>query len=106
MSNEWEPFPLQRLDFQRGGGGGGGGSSGGGEGALELVLVTTLREPLNRLVSAYRFWGVLHNQNPTKPPLERWLRNMEGRARNDAASPRGMGKGVGTGRDFIAQVSS
>merc|ERR1719231_268175 len=29
---------------------------------------------------------------------------MEDRARNDAASPRGIGKGVGSGRDFIAQV--
>ena len=70
---------------------------------LELVLVTSIREPLNRLFSAYKFWGVLHNPG-NKPPLEKWLKNMEGRAKQDENSPRGMGKGRGTGRDFIAQV--
>jgi hypothetical protein len=95
VSNEWEPFPLQRLHVQK---------QQQQQQALALILVTTVREPLNRLVSAYRFWGVLHNPNPTKPPLQRWLDRMEDRARNDAASPRGIGKGVGSGRDFIAQV--
>ena len=106
VSNEWEPFPLERFAMN------GIRMPGGSVTTVKdstthfpnLIFVTTLREPLNRLVSAYRFWGVLHNQNPTKPPLTRWLRNMEGRARNDARSPRGIGKGVGTGRDFIAQV--
>lgn len=95
VSNEWEPFPLQRLEM---------GQGKHGQIPLDLVLVTTIREPLNRLVSAYKFWGVLHNQNRNKPHLQRWLKNMEARARNDAASPRGIGRGPGSGRDFIAQV--
>ena len=99
VSNEWEPFPVERLALQAEVG------SGGAEAVpLEVVLVTTIRDPLNRLLSAYRFWGVLHNPSEAKPPAARWLRNMEARAKADAASPRGMGKGVGTGRDFIARV--
>lgn len=92
VSNEWEPFPLARLDLQTPGT------------PLNLVFVTSIRDPLNRLLSAYRFWGVLHNPAGQKPPAKRWLRNMEARALADSKSPRGMGKGVGTGRDFIARV--
>jgi hypothetical protein len=92
VSNEWEPFPLQRLNLQS------------PTTPLNLVFVTTIREPLNRLLSAYRFWGVLHNPSETKPPAKKWLKNMEARALADSKSPRGMGKGVGTGRDFIARV--
>jgi len=92
VSNEWEPFPLMRLELQS------------PTTPLNLVFVTSIREPLNRLLSAYRFWGVLHNPSTTKPPAKRWLKNMEARALADSKSPRGMGKGVGTGRDFIARV--
>ena len=101
VSNEWEPFPLERLDLQRSGGGGGGAGP-----PLELVFITTVREPLNRLLSAYKFWGVLHDPRPAeqKAPAWRWLRNMEARAKADSKSPKGMGKGPGTGRDFIARV--
>lgn len=61
VSNEWEPFPLERLAW----------ASSSASSPLELVLVTTVREPLNRLLSAYRFWGVLHNPSATKPPASR-----------------------------------
>jgi len=115
VSNEWEPFPLERLEMQsvakqpfaNGGGGGGtrGGAASGLDEPLDLVLVTSIRDPLNRLVSAWKFWGVLHNPNKqSPPPAGRWLRNMEARARQDAQSSRGLGKGPGSGRDFIARV--
>jgi len=129
VSNEWEPFPLDRLQMQLKGRRESGAAAkvaaseaatetawGAGplltEGAarvagvdpLLLLLVTTVRDPLNRLLSAWRFWGVLHNPSPKKPPAARWLKNMEARAKADSKSPRGMGKGVGTGRDFIARV--
>lgn len=96
VSNEWEPFPLGRLQLHPQGQ--------AAEEELSLVLVTSLRDPLNRLVSAYKFWGVLHDPGADHVPMERWLRQMERRAARDAANPQGIGKGPGTGRDFIAQV--
>jgi hypothetical protein len=65
VSNEWEPFPLERLAWASSI------SASASPPPLELVLVTTVREPLNRLLSAYRFWGVLHNPAATKPPASR-----------------------------------
>jgi len=69
VSNEWEPFPLERLEWASSSSSSSSPSS--SPPPLELVLVTTMREPLNRLLSAYRFWGVLHNPATTKPPASR-----------------------------------
>lgn len=55
VSNEWQPFPSERLALS------------------DLLLVTTLRNPMDRLLSAYHFWGVLHNQAAIKPTLTEWL---------------------------------
>jgi len=107
VSNEWEPFPLARFEMNK--------ELAEGNGAappLLLVFVTTLREPLNRLLSAYHFWGVLKtgvrnrkSLKKEKPPLLfDWLRDMKARALNDSLSAVGMGKGVGTGKDKFARV--
>ena len=39
-----------------------------------------VRDPLDRLLSAYKFWGVLHNPAPTKPTFETWLKRKRGEA--------------------------
>jgi hypothetical protein len=129
VSNEWEPFPIERLKMKQLGVVAAavvpaageetegrasadttesllseGAALAAGIDPLLVVFVTTVREPLNRLLSAYRFWGVLHNPSEKKPPAARWLKNMQARALADSKSLRGMGRGVGTGRDFIARV--
>jgi len=55
VSNEWQPFPKERFQMKN------------------MMTVTTLRHPLNRLVSAYHFWGILHNPEKAKPALPQWL---------------------------------
>ena len=39
-----------------------------------------MRDPLDRLLSAYKFWGVLHNPAPSKPTFETWLKRKRGEA--------------------------
>jgi hypothetical protein len=55
VSNEWQPFPSERLELS------------------DVLLVTTVRDPMDRLLSAYHFWGILHNEQPVKPTLKEWL---------------------------------
>lgn len=98
VSNEWEAFPRERLQLQPTS------EVDANTRDLHLVFVSNIREPLNRLLSAYNFWGVLHNPSSVKPTFDKWVKNMENRAARDERSPRGMGKGPGTGQDFIAQV--
>ncbi|KAI2492504.1 hypothetical protein MHU86_22044 [Fragilaria crotonensis] len=56
VANEWNPFPPDRWKLED-----------------QLYFVTTLRDPLDRLVSAYQFWGILHNKKRKKPTFEEWL---------------------------------
>ena len=66
-----EPFPFARLNYSDDGGAGGGGGGGGAGGEPTggaAVLVTLIRDPLDRLVSAYKFWSVLHNPSLKQGP--------------------------------------
>lgn len=83
VSNEWQPFPVDRWQLKN-----------------QLFLVTTLRDPLDRLLSAYHFWGILHNQEPVKPSFAEWLERK--RKRSVGKSSQDMGNAVHIGRyNFI-----
>lgn len=83
VSNEWQPFPVDRWQLKS-----------------QLLFVTTLRDPLDRLLSAYHFWGILHNQEPVKPSFAEWLERK--RNRSVGKSPQDMGNAVHIGRyNFI-----
>ena len=56
VANEWNPFPPDRWKL-----------------ADQLFFVTTIRDPLDRLVSAYQFWGVMLNRRRNKPTFEEWI---------------------------------
>ena len=65
VSNEWEPFQHEFFKLQY-----------MGEAptdGLHLLFVTTIRNPINRLLSAYKFWGILNNPSPTKPSFETFI---------------------------------
>jgi len=73
VSNEWNPFDPARFYLQP--------SDNDNTSAdnpptsefnAQLVFVTTIREPLNRLLSAHQFWGILHGPK-NKPTLPKWL---------------------------------
>lgn len=68
VSNEWEPFQHEFLQFQN-------------HKDLILLLVTSIRNPVNRLLSAYKFWGHLHNPAEIKPTLPTWLKRYGNRAK-------------------------
>uniref|UniRef100_A0A7S2GX97 Sulfotransferase domain-containing protein n=1 Tax=Helicotheca tamesis TaxID=374047 RepID=A0A7S2GX97_9STRA len=99
VSNEWEPFPLDKFNMRPSVDGGNHDDS-----DPWLIFVTTLRHPLNRLVSAYKFWGILHNTAENKPTLAEFLQRRENRARNDMNDPQGLGKHLGANDDFLAMV--
>lgn len=61
VSNEWEPFPPARMKYPR----------------EKLLLVTTIRDPLDRLLSAYRFFA----KNVTTTPLSKWLVSQHAKSR-------------------------
>jgi hypothetical protein len=70
VSNEWEPFNTQFMDhFDH------------GNSEVQLVFVTSIRNPINRLLSAHKFWGVLHNPSEAKPSFELWLQRVNKRAK-------------------------
>mmetsp|Transcript_34341 Transcript_34341/g.100995 ORF Transcript_34341/g.100995 Transcript_34341/m.100995 type:complete len:530 (+) Transcript_34341:61-1650(+) len=77
LSNEWEPFNLDFLELQM--------MSdldlaGGNDGGVYLLFVTTIRNPINRLLSAYKFWGILNNPADEKPSVEEFLQRRGRRA--------------------------
>ncbi len=63
----------------------------------DAVLVSIIRDPLDRLVSAHKFWGVLNNPAKNAPDPVKWLRSMDtrARARTMAQAP----------RDYLQQVA-
>jgi len=70
VSNEWNPFDPIRFDLQS-------------NHTARLVFVTTLRSPLNRLLSAYKFWGIGDGPKRTKTlTLTKWLKRKHRRSRN------------------------
>ncbi|CAJ1967356.1 unnamed protein product [Cylindrotheca closterium] len=70
VSNEWEPFNLKYMDeFEF-------------DPNLQLVFVTSLRHPINRLMSAHKFWGILHNPAEKKPTIEQWITRYAQRAKH------------------------
>jgi Sulfotransferase family len=79
VSNEWQPFPPERWELKD-----------------QLFFVTTLRDPLDRLMSAYHFWGILHNQEAVKPTFEEWLERK--RKRSVDKTPQDMGNAIHIGR--------
>ncbi|EJK52246.1 hypothetical protein THAOC_28507 [Thalassiosira oceanica] len=75
VSNEWEPFnhaflerfqPTQQQKYNNN--------------DLILLFVTSIRHPINRLLSAYKFWGILHNWDETKPSFDLWLHSYANRS--------------------------
>mmetsp|Transcript_3038 Transcript_3038/g.3570 ORF Transcript_3038/g.3570 Transcript_3038/m.3570 type:complete len:514 (+) Transcript_3038:137-1678(+) len=99
VSNEWEPFPIERLDLQQQQ------ENESLDSSLPmLVFTTSIRHPLNRLVSAYTFWGITNNSAANKPDLLTWLHRRENMARSDWTSPQRLGKRVGVNGNFLAQV--
>ena len=63
LANEWDSFPANEV-------------------AENLtVLAAVVRDPLDRLVSAYKFWGVTHNPSKTKPEVTKWLDMKDRQAR-------------------------
>ena len=81
VASEWDPFPAQMLESFRD----------------DAVLASIIRDPLDRLVSAHKFWGVLNNPSKNAPDPVKWLRNMDkrARARTMAQAP----------RDYLQQVA-
>ena len=63
VASEWEPFPLERLRLKPTTAA----TAATADAPLELVLATTLRHPLDRLYSTYRFFGLEHNSHPHRP---------------------------------------
>lgn len=45
-----------------------------------LMFLTSIRNPINRLLSAYKFWGHLNNNAKLKPTLELWLQRYARRS--------------------------
>jgi hypothetical protein len=71
VSNEWEPFNLEYQKY----------FSPETNDKVQLVFVTSIRNPINRLMSAHKFWGILHNGAKVKPTLEQWLTRYARRAK-------------------------
>eukprot|EP00980_Cylindrotheca_fusiformis_P014651 scaffold3987_cov134-Cylindrotheca_fusiformis.AAC.1 len=73
VSNEWEPFNLEYQQYF---------SPKHNENRVQLLFVTSIRNPINRLLSAFQFWGILHNERAKiKPTLEQWLSRYARRAK-------------------------
>lgn len=81
VANEWDPFPAGPLDARF---------------RDVAVLATIVRDPLDRLVSTYKFWGILNNPAKVKPDLVPWLE------RHDASARRTPLRNAGG--DFLSQV--
>lgn len=82
VSNEWEPFNQEFLKLQMS-------FKATDETTITaninnediyLLFLTTIRNPINRILSAYKFWGVLNNPSKTKPTLELFLQRQAARA--------------------------
>jgi len=104
VSNEWEPFPLERLAMRPD-------AAAAAENHNDdddpwLIFVTTIRHPLNRIISAWKFWGQLHFKGEVKPTLAQFIQRREDGARRDFNKPQGLGKGgiKNAGDNFLAMV--
>ena len=82
VSNEWEPFnhaflerfqPTQLQQQIK--------EDANSHNDLILLFVTSIRHPINRLLSAYKFWGILHNPAEKKPSLDLWLHRYGNRSK-------------------------
>lgn len=101
VSNEWDPFPSHVLDLQpqtaadlRRGVYNGPKTPSSPIAEPMLILVTSIRNPLDRILSAYNFWGRLHNPAEEKPSFTQWLARIQGRARTyDGMRRRGVVRG-------------
>ena len=77
VSNEWEPFNHDFLELQMMSDLDLAGKNSGG---IYLLFLTTIRNPINLLLSAYKFWGILNNPAEEKPTLEEFLQRRGRRA--------------------------
>ena len=98
VSSEWEPFRLSRLGLSGRGLGlddDGGRASRISNGGPRLLFLTTLRDPCDRLLSAYTFFEVTrkHNARNYDPPS--FLEWMAGNVKRAAKYERGTGKRYG-----------
>jgi len=78
VSNEWNPFDPIRFDLNNRQPSN---NSSPDIRNAQLVFVTTIRSPLNRLLSAYKFWGITHGPKKT-PTLTQWLHRRHTQSRN------------------------
>lgn len=66
VANEWDAFPAHLFQGTR---------------RSVAVLAAVVRDPVDRLVSAYKFWGKLHNPNPNPKKAPDWLADRDRLAR-------------------------
>ncbi|KAL7531847.1 hypothetical protein ACHAWF_003932 [Thalassiosira exigua] len=114
VSSEWDPFSLEKLKLSgrslhggedgAGGGDGNGGEGGEGSGGGEprLLFLTTLRDPSDRLLSAYTFFSGTANKNKKKggggPTFDKWIDANLKRAKNWKSSMKRWGFRSNTAR--------
>ena len=86
LSNEWDPFNLDKFELS-------GRQLDGSqvkklEGGPHLLFLTTLRDPADRLLSAYTFFalttteGRREERNTNAPTFSQWISNNMGRLKN------------------------
>ena len=80
VSNEWEPFntnflslqPTSEIEVRN--------LSSSKQRDITLLFITSIRHPINRLLSAYKFWGILHNGQKVHPTLAQFIERNGRRA--------------------------
>lgn len=75
VSNEWEPFSLDKLEMSKRRLNGKPTAKSAHKGPF-LLFLTVLRDPSDRLLSAYTFFG-LQGSNP--PTFKQWIENNQAR---------------------------
>lgn len=70
VSNEWEPFNLEFLSLQPQSESD---LSAGTDDSILLMFVTSIRHPIDRLLSAHKFWGIRDRNVEDQPSLELYL---------------------------------
>jgi len=91
VSNEWDPFDLNKLVMSgRNINNFGSSNSVDGSGTQKeklppgpnLLFVTTLREPCDRLLSAYTFFAITSTKNENPPTFQQWTTSNVNRCKN------------------------
>jgi hypothetical protein len=80
VANEWDPFPRDKLVLSGRNLQGTTQSNSFLQGSPRLLFVTTLRDPADRLLSSYTFFGVTGKDDD--PEFGQWMKNNLGRVKN------------------------